>query len=70
MKLIFVAIPKKNQAKICGDYKYINLMSHALMIFLRVLYARLYSKYEERSGKTHFGFKKNLGMREVLFSMK
>lgn len=63
MKSIFVAIPKKNQAKNCGDYRLISLMSNALKVFLRVLHACSFSKCEERSGETQFGFKKGLGTR-------
>lgn len=45
-------------------------MSHALKLFLRVMHARIYSKCEEKSGETQFGFIKGLGTREALFSIK
>ncbi len=70
MKSTFVVLLKKNQAKSRGDYRLISVMSHVLKTFLRVLHARLYSKCEELSGEPQFDFKKGLGTREALFSMK
>lgn len=70
LKSTFVAIPKKNNPKQCEDFRLISLLSHALKVFLRIIHARIYSKCEEMSGETQFGFVRGLGTREALFSMK
>lgn len=45
-------------------------MSHDLKYFLRVLYARVYLKCEEKSEETQFSCIKGLGTREIPFSIK
>ncbi|XKL64613.1 hypothetical protein PGB90_004699 [Kerria lacca] len=66
----FVPIPKKPNAKSCSEFRLISLMSHILKIFLKVIHNRIYKKCEEHYGSTQFGFKKGMGTREALFSMK
>ena len=42
-----IALPKKNQAKKCGDHRTISLISHTGKIFARILSKRLECKIEE-----------------------
>lgn len=38
LKLVFVTIPKTQNAKKCNQFQTISLMSHVLKIFLRIIY--------------------------------
>jgi exonuclease III len=70
LKSTFITLPKKTITKTGDDYRLISLMSHMLKLFLRVIHARLYSKCEEISGDSQYGFKKGLGCREAIFGLK
>uniref|UniRef100_A0A8D9DVR2 Craniofacial development protein 2 n=1 Tax=Cacopsylla melanoneura TaxID=428564 RepID=A0A8D9DVR2_9HEMI len=64
----FVTIPKKPNAKSCGDYRTISLMSHTLKIFLKVIQRRIYRKLEENMADTQFGFRNGYSTRDALFA--
>lgn len=64
----FITIPKKPNAKSCGDYRTISLMSHTLKIFLKVIQRRIYRKLEENMADTQFGFRNGYSTRDALFA--
>jgi len=39
----FVAISKKYNAKTCEEHRFINLISHALKVFLKIILKRIYA---------------------------
>jgi len=45
---VFLAIPKKGNAKECSNYRTIALISHTIKVMLKILQAKLqwYMKYE------------------------
>lgn len=45
-------------------------MSHVLKILLRIDFNRVYQRCEEYMSDTQFGFRNNLGIREVLSSIQ
>lgn len=65
----FIALPKKQQPKKCGDYRLISLMSHMLKAFLRIIHARIRRRCEEDLDDSQFGFRNAFGTREALFGM-
>lgn len=65
-KSIFIALPKKNNATDCSDYRTISLMSHVLKILLKIIHRRISQKCEENSGSQQFGFRSGFGTREAL----
>lgn len=68
LKSTFVTLPKKSNAKKCGDYRIISLMSHLLKTFLKIIHKRIYKKCEEHITRTQFGFRDALGTRDALFA--
>lgn len=44
LKSTFISLPKKKNAKKCEDHRLMNLMSHALKLFLKILHQRIYRK--------------------------
>jgi hypothetical protein len=57
---IFVAIPKKYNAKTYEKHRFLSLMSHALKAYLKIIHKRIYGKYKEKLDDMQFGFKNNL----------
>ncbi|KAJ4449733.1 hypothetical protein ANN_01137 [Periplaneta americana] len=66
LKAMFLPIPKKNNAKICNEFRTISLISHSAKILLRILNRRLYSKMEEQLEEEQFGFRKGKGARDTI----
>lgn len=69
LKSVFVALPKKQRAKRCDEYRLISLMSHTLKVFLRIIHGRMRSRCEGDLDETQFGFRNALGTREALFAL-
>ena len=42
-KVVFIPIPKKDNAKECSNYRTIALISHASKVMLKILQARLHN---------------------------
>lgn len=70
LRSTFITIPKKTNAKKCENFRTINLMSHILKVFLRVIHQRIYNKLEEEISNMQFGFRKGLGTREALYGIQ
>lgn len=69
LKSTFITIPKKQNAKKCGEYRMISLMSHVLKVFLNVIQNRIRPKCDEQLGDSQFGFRSGVGTREALFAL-
>ena len=65
-----VPLPKKVNAVECKDYKTISLIPHASKIMLKVIIKRIEGKAINVIGKTQFGFRKGMGTREAIGTMK
>ena len=56
LDVTMIALPKKNQAKKCSDYRTISLISHTEKIITHILSKRLESKIEEVIEEDQFAF--------------
>ena len=65
----FITLPKKPKASECGDYRTLSLMSHITKLLLCVIQARIQKKIDVEVGETQFGFCKESGTREGIFSL-
>jgi hypothetical protein len=63
---MFITLPKKPKAGKCEEYRAISLMSHALKIFLRIIYKRIRNKCEDYVSKSQYGFRKKSGTIEAI----
>lgn len=69
LRSVFVALPKKNNATECAEYRTISLMSHAVKIFLKIIHRRIYNTCELNSGSQQFGFRSGYGTREAVCAL-
>lgn len=69
-KSIFVTIPKKNKATECSDFRTISLMSHVTKLLLRILLTRIKKKINAEVNEEQFGFRKESGTREAIFTIR
>ena len=67
VKSIFIPLPKKPKATMCGDYRLISLMPHITKIFLRVVLNRIKTKIDIEVDEAQFGFRPGRGTREGIF---
>lgn len=67
---IFTPLPKKANAKSCGDHRMISVMSHFLKVFLKIIQKRICNKIEENISDTQFGFRAGLGTRDALVAVQ
>ena len=67
---IFVVIPKKGDLLECKNYRLISFMSHITKIILRVLLIRIRNKIIPEIGWEQFGFRKNKGTRNAIFTLR
>lgn len=68
LRTIMVPLPKKANARECGDFRTISLIPHASKILLKVLQRRLEGKLQV--GKSQFGFRKGIGTRDAIGCMR
>jgi len=54
----------------CEEHRTINLTSHASKIFCRIIKTRIESKIDSNLGNDQFGFRKDIGTREAILSMR
>ena len=69
-KSIVIPIPKKQNAMDCGDYRTISLIPHASKILLKILTKRIENKAKDYISETQFGFRKGVGTREAIGTMR
>ena len=63
---VFIAIPKKGNAKKCSNYCKIALISHARKVMLKILQARLQQYVSHELPDVQAGFRKGRGTREQI----
>ena len=63
---VFIAIPKKDNAKECSNYRTIALISHASKAMLKILQARLQQYTNCEIPDVQAGFRKGRGTREQI----
>ena len=65
-KSVFIAIPKKGNAKECSTYHTIALISHASKVMLKILQARLQQFVNHELPDVQAGFRKGRGTRDQI----
>ena len=65
-----VALPKKANTKRCEEHRTISLISHCSKILLKTMYERIYAKIDGRIGDDQFGFRRKLGTREAIATLR
>ena len=65
-RLVFIPIPKKDNAKECSDYRTIALISHASKVMLKILQARLQQYMNYELPDVQAGFRKGKGTRDQM----
>ena len=65
-KSVFIAIPKKGNAKECSNYRTIALISHASKVMLKILQARIQQYMNHELPDVQAGFRKDRGTRDLL----
>ena len=63
---VFIPIPKKGNAKECSNYCTIALMSHASIVMLKILQARLQQYVNSELPDVQAGFRKGRGTRDQI----
>ena len=67
---VFIAIPKKGNAKECSDYHTIGLISYASKVMLKILQARLQQFVNSELPDVQAGFRKGRGTRELIANIR
>ena len=63
---LFIAIPKKGNAKECSNYSTIALISHTTKVKLKILQARLQQHMKRQLPDIQAGFRKGRGTRDQI----
>ena len=63
---VFIAIPKKGNARECSDYHTIALISHASKVMLKILQARLQQYVNQELSDVQVEFRKGRGTRDQI----
>ena len=66
---VFIAIPKKGNAKECSNYCTIAFISHASKVMLKILQARLQQYVNHELPDVQAGFTKGRGTRDQIASI-
>ena len=65
-----VTIPKKCNTKNCEEHRTLSLIPHSSKILLKTLYERIYTKVETFLGNDQFGFRRKMGTREAIATLR
>ena len=65
-KSVLIPIPNKGNAKECSNYHTIALISHANIVMLKILQARLQQNVNHELPDVHAGFRKGRGTRDQI----
>ena len=68
-RLVFIPIPKKDNAKECSNYCTIMLISHAGKLMLKILQARLQQYMNSELPDVQTGFRKGRGTKDRIFNI-
>ena len=66
---VFIAIPKKGNAKECSNYDKTVLISHASKVMLKILQARLQQDVNRELTDVQAGFRKGRGTRDQIVNI-
>ena len=66
----FIPIPKKGNAKECSNYRTIALISHASIVMLKILQARLQQYVNHELPDVQAGFRKGRGTRDQIANIR
>ena len=69
-KSVFIAIPKKGNAKECSNYHTTALISHASKVILKILQARLQQYVNCELSDVQAGFRKGRGTRDQIANIR
>ena len=69
-KSVFIPIPKKGNAKECSNYLTIALISHASIVMLKILQARLKQYVNRELADVQAGFRKGRGTRDQIANIR
>ena len=67
---VFIAIPKKGNAKECSNYCTVALISHASKVMLKILQARLQQYVNRELPDVQAGFRKGRGTRDQIANIR
>ena len=68
-RLVFIPIPRKENAKECSNYSTIVLMSHASKVMLKILQARFQQYVNHELPDVQAGFRKGRGTRDQIVNI-
>ena len=68
-KVVFIPIPKKDNAKECSNYCTIALISPASTVMLKILQARLQKYMNQEFPDVQAGFRKGRGTRDQIANL-
>ena len=63
---VFIPIPKKDNAKVCSDYRTVALISHTSKVMLKIFQARLQQYVNHELPDVQTGFRKGRGTRDQI----
>jgi len=67
---VFIPIPMKGNAKECSNYRTIALISHASIVMLKILQARLQQYVNRELPDVQAGFRKSRGTRDQIANIR
>ena len=67
---VFIPIPSKGNAKECSNYCTIALISHASIVMLKILQARLQQYVNRELPDAQAGFRKGRGTRDQIVNIR
>ena len=65
-----VKLPKKANTKRCDEHRTLSLISHCSKILLKTMYERIYNKVDGFIQKDQFGFRRKVGTREAIATLR
>lgn len=69
-KCLIIPIPKKARAQTCEQYRTLSLISHASNVLTRIIMRRIETKIDEILTDDQFGFRRGMGTRETILSLR
>ena len=67
---VFIPIPMKGNAKECSNYRTVALISHASIVMLKILQARLQQYVNRELPDVQAGFRKSRGTRDQIANIR
>ena len=67
---VFISVPKKSNAKECSNYHTVALISHASIVMLKLLQARLQQYMNNELPDVQAGFRKGRGIRDQIGNIR